>query len=114
VAQWSGSRLLTLAARSLSTYTPVNLSLVNLPGSQDPLYFLGAKLAEAYGSAPLRGEQGVSVSTISYDGKLCVGINADYDLVPDVAKLGSAMAYALDELSQLRRRRPRRLAAVKS
>jgi WS/DGAT/MGAT family acyltransferase len=114
VAQWSGSRLLTLAARSLSTYTPVNLSLVNLPGSQDPLYFLGAKLAEAYGSAPLRGEQGVSVSTISYDGKLCVGINADYDLVPDVAKLGSAMAHALDELSQLRRRRPRRLAAVKS
>ena len=36
VAKWTGSRLLTLAARSLSTYTPVNLSLVNLPGSQDP------------------------------------------------------------------------------
>lgn len=111
VAKWSGSRLLTLAARSLSTHTPVNLSLVNLPGSQDPLYFLGAKLGEAYGSAPLRGEQGVSVSAISYDGKLCIGINADYDLVPDVAKLGSAMVHALDELSQVRRRR-RRLAAV--
>jgi hypothetical protein len=67
---------------------------------------------EAYGSAPLRGEQGVAVSTISYDGKLCVGINADYDLVPDVAALGEAMVHALEELSQVTRRRERRLAAV--
>ena len=113
VAQWSGSRLLTLAARTLSTYTPVNFSLVNLPGSTEPLFMLGARLSEAYGSTPLRGEQAIGISTISYDGKLCVGINADFDLVPEVAELGNAMLHAVTELAQVSRRRGRRLEAVR-
>lgn len=111
VARWTGSRLLTLAARRLSTHAPANFSLVNLPGSQGPLYFLDAKLVEAYGAAPLRGEQGLAISTISYDGKLCVGINADFDLVPDAELLGEAMINALGELGELTRER-RPLVAV--
>ena len=85
-------------ARSLSNHTPVHTSLVNVPGSQDPLYFRGARLEQTYGVVPLRGEQGIAISSMSYDGKMCISINADSDLVPEVAKFEGALTQALDEL----------------
>ena len=98
MARWTGSRLMALGARSLSNHTPVHTSLVNLPGSQAPLYFMGARLQETYGAVPLRGEQAISISSMSYDGKMCIGINADSDLVPDVAELEGALTQSLADL----------------
>lgn len=112
MARWSGSRTLALAARRLAVHTPVNLTVVNVPGAGKELFFMGARLEEAYGAAPLRGEQGLSITTTSYADKLCVTINADFDLVPGVADLSDAMIAALDELSQVGRRRGRKLTPV--
>jgi diacylglycerol O-acyltransferase len=98
VARWTGSRVLALGARSLSNHTPVHTSLVNVPGSQEPLYFMGARLQEAYGAVPLRGEQATSISLMSYDGKMCIGINADAEIVPDVAELATAIELSLADL----------------
>ncbi|MEE3331267.1 MAG: wax ester/triacylglycerol synthase family O-acyltransferase [Myxococcota bacterium] len=98
VARWTGSRLMALGARSLSNHTPVHTSLVNVPGSQDPLYFMGARLDQTYGVVPLRGEQGIAISSMSYDGKMCISINADSDLVPEVAEFEGALTQALEEL----------------
>lgn len=114
MARWGGSRTLALAARTMAGHSGVNLSVLNIPGAASELYFMGARLVEAYGVSPLRGHQGLSVATTSYDDKLFVGINADFDLVPDVADLGSLMRDALTELGQVRPRRRGRLKAVEA
>jgi len=112
VARWSGSRLVALAARSLSNHAPVHTSLVNVPGSQTPLYFMGARLRETYAAVPLRGEQAVSFSAMSYDGNMCIGLNADPDVVPDVMDLARAMEGALADVVSASQQPAPRLRAV--
>ena len=76
---------------------------------------MGAKLHDACGAIPLRGEQGLSITALSYESKLCIGLNADADLVPDLGDIGDALLAALNELGQVERRpRKRRLRAVEA
>jgi len=112
MARWSGSRLLTLGARALANRTAVNMSLASVPGAHDALFFLGAPLREAYGVLPLRGEQGMSLALVSYADRLSIGINADFDLVPDVAGFAEAFEESLAELTRLARSRSARLHAI--
>jgi hypothetical protein len=63
-----------------------------------PLYFLGARLQETYGQAPLRDNTALGVTVFSYDGKLCWGLNADFDLLPDLDRFNAALERAFHEL----------------
>jgi WS/DGAT/MGAT family acyltransferase len=98
VAKWTGSRWLALGARAVSSRLPVNMTVVNVPGPQVPLYFLGARLQETYGQAPLRDNTALGVTVFSYDGKLCWGLNADFDLLPDLDRFNAALERAFHEL----------------
>ena len=100
-ARWTGSRLLTLGARALSSYAPTNLSVVSLPGSPEPMYFMGARLLEAFPQIPLRGKQGLGVATMSYDGKLFFGLNGDFDLLPDLDRFRAALGDAAREIARV-------------
>jgi diacylglycerol O-acyltransferase len=112
-ARWTGSRMLALGARAASGRIPVNLAVVNVPGPQQPLYFLGARLLEGYGQAPLREHNALGIVVFSYDGRLCWGLNADFDLLPDLDRFRGALDRAFRELVRAARGRETRLEVVR-
>ena len=82
-AEWTPGVLMSLGARAASG--PINMIVTNVPGPQFPLYMLGAKLLASYPQVPLLEGTGLGVALFSYDGKLCWGFNADYEMLPDLA-----------------------------
>ena len=70
------------------------------------MYLLGARMLEIYPLVPLIDNLGLGIALFSYDGQLCWGFNADYDLVPGPATSSSrGTREAFAEL--LRAARPR-------
>lgn len=56
--------------------------LTNVPGPQMPVYLAGSKIEGIVGWAPMSGDQAMSLTIYSYDGKVIIGIAADTQLVP--------------------------------
>jgi WS/DGAT/MGAT family acyltransferase len=106
-AEWTGSRRLALAARAVSRRLPVDLVLVNLPGPQHALHLGGAQLIEGFGLAPLRQDHALAVSVVSYDAKLCVGLCADFDRLPDLDRFAAALEASFTELAAAAAPRPK-------
>jgi diacylglycerol O-acyltransferase len=73
--------------------------LTNVPGPQVPIYIAGQKVEGAMGWAPLSGDQAMSVTIFSYDGKVFVGIACDVGLVPDHQQIVEGFADAFHRLS---------------
>jgi hypothetical protein len=90
----------SLGVRLTSRLAPYNLLITNVPGPPLPLYLLGARLLGGYPVAPLFEHQGLAVAILSNDGKLFVGLNADWDLVPDLAFLIDDLAASFAELRE--------------
>ena len=97
-AEWGSSTLLALGARNVSRVLPFNLVVTNVPGPQFPMYMLGAKLLQTYPLVPLVDYMGLGLAQMSYDGKLCWGFNADYDLLPDLSAIVRGTEEAFQEL----------------
>lgn len=96
VAEWTPSVLLSLGARA--TRGPINMIVTNVPGPQIPLYMLGAELLESYPMVPLLENTGLGVALFSYNGRMCWGFNADYDLVPDLSMFVRLIGKSFAEL----------------
>ncbi len=101
VAEWTPATLLALGARNLTRLQPFNLVVTNVPGPQLPLYMLGARMTEIFPMVPLTELTGLGIALFSYDGKLCWGFNADYELLPDLADFVGFVRDAFDELLAL-------------
>lgn len=101
MAEWSPSMLLSLGARAASG--PINMIVTNVPGPQIPLYMLGAKLLETYPLVPLLENTGIGVALFSYDGKLCWGFNAEYQMVADLRVFVRAIESSFAELQHASR-----------
>jgi diacylglycerol O-acyltransferase len=102
MSEWTYSPLLvSLTAKHLTRLLPCNLVVTNIPGPQFPVYMLSATMCEAFPLVPLTDGLGLNVAVMSYDGKLCWGFNADYDLVPDLDVFVRAMKEAFQELCTL-------------
>ena len=97
IAEWTPAALLSLGARAVSG--PINMIVTNVPGPQFPLYMLGARLIELFPQVPLLENTGLGVALFSYDGKLCWGFNADYQLVPDLRSFVKAIDSQFKELA---------------
>ena len=54
------------------------------PGPQIPLYMLGAELVSMHPQVPLLENLGLGIALVSYNGRVCWGFNADYELLPDL------------------------------
>lgn len=104
VAEWTPSTLLSLAGRNMTRLLPFNMVVTNVPGPQFPMYMLGARLLETFPHVPLVDNLGLGIALLSYDGRLCWGFNADYDLVPDLAAYVKATREAFEELQVLAER----------
>ena len=96
-AEWTPPALLSLGAQAASG--PINMIVTNIPGPQIPLYMLGAKLEASFPQVPLLENTGLGIALFSYDGKLCWGFNADYNLVPDLPVFIQAIERSFAELS---------------
>ncbi len=99
VAEWTGTRILSLAAKRLSAYTsPYNLMVTNIPGPQLPLYLCGGLLEKTYGYVPLVENTGLGIALMSYNGQLNWGFNADYELLPDLSHFVACVERSFEEL----------------
>jgi len=97
-AEWTPSTLLSLAGRNTSRLLPFNMVVTNVPGPQFPMYLLDAEMLESFPHVPLAGSLGLGIALMSYNGKLCWGINADYDVVPDLSAFLRAIEAAFQDL----------------
>ncbi|MDG2334936.1 MAG: wax ester/triacylglycerol synthase family O-acyltransferase [Myxococcota bacterium] len=89
-AEYLPASLLALGARAAEG--PINMIVTNVQGPPFPLYLLGAKLLEMNPIVPLLNGTGLGIALFSYDGRLHIGLNADYELVPDLGILTALLA----------------------
>jgi len=76
----------------------INTIVTNISGPRFPLYVVGAPLLGLYPVVPLLPGVGLGIALFSYDGKLCWGFNADYELVPDLRVFHDDVCAAFEEL----------------
>jgi hypothetical protein len=77
-----------------------NAYVTNLPGPQTPLYLFGAELLEPYLFSPLLENLGLAIGVLSYNGRFCWGLTADYDRLPDVAELAALLRSSFEDLAE--------------
>ena len=75
-----------------------NLIVSNVPGPGVPLYMAGAKMVAMYPIGPIIEGVGVNVTVFSYLDAIYVGIQADWDLVPDIDVIAESIPESLAEL----------------
>ena len=95
-AEWLPAPVLSTGVGLLQG--PVNMFVTNVPGPQFPLYSVGARLLGMYPEVPLMPGCGLGIALFSYEGKLCWGFNADYQLVPDLNDFVTDLRTAFEEL----------------
>jgi len=100
IAEWTPTILLSLASRSASGGAPYNMMVTNVPGPQQPLYLLGARLESLYSQVPIADTTALGVALVSYAGKLCWGFNADFESVPDLADFADAIEASFAEIAR--------------
>lgn len=86
-----------------------NLTISNVPGPAEPLYFNGARLEAIYPTSIITHGQALNITVVSYAGHLDVGFTACSVALPHVERLPQLVSEACDELEGLllppRRRR---------
>jgi diacylglycerol O-acyltransferase / wax synthase len=101
VGEWTPSTLLSLGAQLATRRLPFNLVVTNVPGPQVPLYLLGARMLDNYGLVPLMDNLCLGIVLFSYAGKLCWGLTADWDLIPDLHDFVMDVERSFHELADL-------------
>lgn len=86
--------------RLATNRTPGNLVVTNVPGPQVTVYMLGAAMSASYPIVPLAPSQALGVALYSYDGRLCWGLNADWDALPDLHDIEETVLEEFDALQQ--------------
>ncbi|CAM3637699.1 wax ester/triacylglycerol synthase family O-acyltransferase [Smaragdicoccus niigatensis] len=76
-----------------------NLLVANVPGPQQPMYLLGARMVGYYALGPVLQGAGLTITVTSLEDKLNVALIASAELVPDLWSLADAFSDALDELA---------------
>jgi diacylglycerol O-acyltransferase len=77
-----------------------NLVISNIAGPPVPLYTTGARLTHLFPLGPVQQGSGLNITVMSVVDRLCVGVLACTELVPDVQDIATAF---VDEIEQLKR-----------
>ncbi len=77
-----------------------NLIVSNVKGSPVPLYLAGARVTAMYPFGPLMEGTGLTVTVLSNNGELNLGLIACPDLVPSLHELRDAMLAGIDVLNE--------------
>jgi len=103
-SQFAGPALFGVAMRvyansKLTETRPVhNLVISNVPGPQEPLYFLGGEVMAMYPLGPIFHGAGLNITVMSLNGKLYVGLISCPQLMPDLWEMADGFSAALTEL----------------
>jgi diacylglycerol O-acyltransferase / wax synthase len=100
LAGFAPPTILSQAARLQARQRFFNLVVTNVPGPQFPLYLLGRRLRGLYPVVPLARRQALGIAVMSYDGHLGFGLLADYDALPEVHTIATALRRAIASLSR--------------
>jgi hypothetical protein len=98
LAGFASPTIMSQAARLQQSQRFFNLVVTNVPGPQFPLYLLGREMQEIVPIAFLPEHHALAVAIMSYNGKVDVGLLADYDAMPDVDAFASHLEESLAEL----------------
>ena len=75
-----------------------NLIVSNVPGPDFPLYLAGARMVAMYPLGPIVEGVGVNVTVFSYLDTMYAGVQACWDLAPDIDTIARGLEHSLDEL----------------
>ena len=75
-----------------------NITISNVPGPAEPLFFRGAELLAIYPASIVTHGQALNITCESYAGRMNFGFTACHDVVPGVQRLALHAAEALAEL----------------
>ena len=78
-----------------------SMVVTNVPGPRQPVYFAGSPVRGVLVWAPMSGSVAMSVSIISYNGRVTVGVMSDAGLVPDPERLVQGFERELGRLRRL-------------
>jgi WS/DGAT/MGAT family acyltransferase len=95
------------AARAVASPRVYNLTVSNIPGPREPVYLLGARLADAYPVVPLSEGHALSIGVFSLADRVCFGCYADPRALPEARSLPDALNAAALELQGVGAARPR-------
>ena len=109
--------LVALAARTASQFematrtTPlVNTVVSNVPGSQVPLYFAGARLVTFFGGAGVADGMGLLHGVSSYVGQLILSVVSDREMLPDPGHYADLLEASFTDLAEATGATPRTAA----
>ncbi len=100
LADFAPPTIASQAARVQARQRFFNLVVTNVPGPQYPLYLLGRRMLAIHPVAPLAQNQALCVAIMSYCGRLCFGLLADYDAIPDLGDLVTDFEGAMFDLAR--------------
>ena len=83
---------------------PFNLTVTNVPGPQFPMYLMESKILALYAAVPLWEHHGAGIALFSYDGRMGWGVQADWDIVPDLPDLIASLRDSHEQLLAAARR----------
>jgi diacylglycerol O-acyltransferase len=75
-----------------------NVVISNIPGPQEPLTFLGARLKAVYPLGPVLSGAGLNITVMSHAGTLHVGLHACRELLPDLWDMARHLEPEMAEL----------------
>ena len=80
---------------------PFNVSISNVPGPSEPLYFNGARLDALFPLSLLLHGNALNITCLSYAGTLNFGFTGARDTLPHLQRLALYMGDALEEFDEL-------------
>ena len=105
MTEYVAPTLMSLAARVVHRQPFFNLVVTNVPGPQQPLYMMGARLVESFPIVPLTRNLSVVVGILSYDGTLHFGVWGDRDACADIEVFAGGIDDAFTELRKVAQER---------
>jgi WS/DGAT/MGAT family acyltransferase len=88
-------------ARYAASPRMYNLVVSNVPGPRMPVYLLGAECVEVLPAIPLSEGHALSVGVFTLRDRVCFGVYADPEALPQVGELPAALSVATLELSAI-------------
>jgi WS/DGAT/MGAT family acyltransferase len=77
-----------------------NMLVSNIPGGpKDALYMSGGRLASVYAAPIVPPAHAVNITLASYADKLCFGVGASRNVIPDTARIAELAVQSFDELA---------------
>jgi len=75
--------------------------MTNVPGPREPIYLAGSRVGAVLVWAPTSGSVGMSISILSYNGEVTVGLMVDAHLVPEPQRIVDELGREVAAMARL-------------